>query len=224
VVTHVNGKDIVKLADFGVTKVIEKQQGEHNLATMYLTTVCGTAMYMAPEFFSENVKYTRSVDIFALGLVLKVILQYSLKHKTLTPIFKDKNRPFGQTLVYAHNNNLEEPTIVIVGEHDNVIVKGIKETIIKMTCFDSKERCQIFEVTVDLDQYIESLQHSNTSMEYLTQDVSYLTCDDEFIDDLDDDTFCNTQIQQSRSLNYDSYSLTLADIKLQHSSTKNTNK
>ncbi|PQE05601.1 kinase-like domain protein [Rutstroemia sp. NJR-2017a BBW] len=48
----------IKLADFGLSRVSED-----------LTTMCGTAAYMAPEIFRHGRSYTPAVDIWSLGLV-----------------------------------------------------------------------------------------------------------------------------------------------------------
>ncbi|PQE30141.1 kinase-like domain protein [Rutstroemia sp. NJR-2017a WRK4] len=48
----------VKLADFGLSRASED-----------LTTICGTAVYMAPEIFHHGRSYTPAVDVWSLGLV-----------------------------------------------------------------------------------------------------------------------------------------------------------
>ena len=62
-------KDLsVKLADFGLAKIIGEQS--------FTTTLCGTPSYVAPEIL-ENTKhrrYTRAVDVWSLGVVLYICL------------------------------------------------------------------------------------------------------------------------------------------------------
>ncbi|ESZ98860.1 hypothetical protein SBOR_0718 [Sclerotinia borealis F-4128] len=58
----------VKLADFGLSKII----GEAS----FTTSLCGTPSYVAPEILQDNNhrRYTRAVDIWALGVVLYICL------------------------------------------------------------------------------------------------------------------------------------------------------
>lgn len=58
----------VKLADFGLAKII----GEES----YTTTLCGTPSYVAPEILKQTAhrRYTRSVDVWSLGVVLYICL------------------------------------------------------------------------------------------------------------------------------------------------------
>ena len=62
-----------KLCDFGWSTITDEQW----------STFCGTLEYIAPEMF-ENQKYSFSVDIWGLGIIL-----YELFHKK-SP-FKDDN-------------------------------------------------------------------------------------------------------------------------------------
>ncbi|KAF3481743.1 serine/threonine-protein kinase chk2 [Arthroderma uncinatum] len=63
-------KDLsVKLADFGLAKIIGEQS--------FTTTLCGTPGYVAPEILEDHPAqrmYTRAVDIWSLGVVLYICL------------------------------------------------------------------------------------------------------------------------------------------------------
>ena len=74
-----HGEDIVKLADFGVSRLLDEN-------TM-MSTNCGSQYFMAPELSvdSARIKYDASVDVFALGLVNMVLLQ-SASHPDLLPL------------------------------------------------------------------------------------------------------------------------------------------
>ena len=58
----------VKLADFGLAKIIGEQS--------FTTTLCGTPSYVAPEILEESNhrKYTHAVDVWSLGVVLYICL------------------------------------------------------------------------------------------------------------------------------------------------------
>ncbi|ERF71301.1 hypothetical protein EPUS_03455 [Endocarpon pusillum Z07020] len=58
----------VKLADFGLAKIIGEQS--------FTTTLCGTPSYVAPEILAQTRqrKYTRAVDVWSLGVVLYICL------------------------------------------------------------------------------------------------------------------------------------------------------
>ena len=71
-VTKINDKYVVKLTDFGLSKLLE-----HTSESM-LTHV-GTKCYQAPELFDRE-KYTYAADIFSLGLMIFVIFNYGPDH------------------------------------------------------------------------------------------------------------------------------------------------
>ncbi|KAI9501901.1 kinase-like domain-containing protein, partial [Coemansia spiralis] len=58
----------IKLADFGLAKIV----GEH----MFMKTVCGTPMYVAPEVLTvrQQGMYDNLVDVWSLGVVLYICL------------------------------------------------------------------------------------------------------------------------------------------------------
>jgi serine/threonine protein kinase len=58
------GIGVVKIADFGLSKVVWDEQ------TM---TPCGTVGYTAPEIVKDE-RYSKSVDMWALGCVLYTLL------------------------------------------------------------------------------------------------------------------------------------------------------
>ena len=75
------GKVSVKIADFGLSKITDAPDlGQTHL----FTTQAGTPGFMAPEFFNRE-PYTKSVDVFALGLVYISMIKFKRGDKKLIP-------------------------------------------------------------------------------------------------------------------------------------------
>ena len=88
-VTHEDGKDVVKVTDFGVAKLIlDSPLGKTAAAASnFMQTFAGTPSFMAPEFFDseKTLQYGAYVDIFSLGLVLQTLLNFSEENKSTLP-------------------------------------------------------------------------------------------------------------------------------------------
>ncbi len=69
----VDKNDRVKLADMGLAKVLVPNDTLSDISQLYLTTLCGTRPYMAPEVFLGH--YDLPCDIFSMGLVMYVICE-----------------------------------------------------------------------------------------------------------------------------------------------------
>ena len=88
------GQLVVKLTDFGSAKHLEET---------LMGTLCGTQTFWAPEILPQQgrVVYTKAVDIYSLGLVFLVILNFKKGDKTLEPkIGKFNNLIFTQSLAF----------------------------------------------------------------------------------------------------------------------------
>jgi len=59
---------VCKLSDFGTTK------GVNMLATLLVTSGCGTPIYMAPEILENQPKYTNKVDVYSFGIMIASII------------------------------------------------------------------------------------------------------------------------------------------------------
>merc|ERR1719323_2716951 len=57
--------NVVKIADFGISKVLKEQ--EH-----YINTVCGTLTYLAPEVLKRE-PYQKSVDCWSIGVIMYIL-------------------------------------------------------------------------------------------------------------------------------------------------------
>ena len=60
---------IIKLADFGLCKIL----AERNSSTV--SSNVGTRAFMAPEFWTNSVRYHMDVDVYAAGLTFTAMLQ-----------------------------------------------------------------------------------------------------------------------------------------------------
>lgn len=60
--------DVIKVADFGLAKVID------NPHDRTMSTTCGTPGYVAPEILEQRGGYGSEVDIWSLGVILYVLL------------------------------------------------------------------------------------------------------------------------------------------------------
>ena len=67
----VDDAENLKIADGGIAKALCDEQGTS--VQEYMQTVAGTLLYMAPEVWEGH--YTRSSDVFSLGLVMFVICE-----------------------------------------------------------------------------------------------------------------------------------------------------
>ena len=75
------GQAIVKIADFGLSKIVESGGPMKSLTT----TKAGTPGFMAPEFFLKTT-HGKSVDVFALGLVCLAMLTFRPGDTNLVPM------------------------------------------------------------------------------------------------------------------------------------------
>ena len=90
VITKGTQRDSAKLTDFGLAKMYDSSISDGSSA-FYLKqnrTEAGTPLYMAPEFYlkeGNRVNYTATVDIFSLGLLFDVIMEYGADHRSTFP-------------------------------------------------------------------------------------------------------------------------------------------
>ncbi len=69
----VDGKNELKIADVGISKVLFSEEAKTDVKSLYMKTMAGTYSYMAPEVF-EN-RYTMKSDVFSMGLIMFVICE-----------------------------------------------------------------------------------------------------------------------------------------------------
>ena len=73
----------VKIADFGLSKIVWADQ---------TATPCGTVGYTAPEIVKDE-RYSKSVDMWAMGCVLYTLLCGCKFLSSLVPLFYHHTAP-----------------------------------------------------------------------------------------------------------------------------------
>lgn len=96
----------LKIADFGFARDLSGDQGDGLLATR-----CGTVPYMAPEIFLSKEYSGQSVDLFAAGIILFVMVAqhqpFSSAQETDTfykCYFKNRSDIFWKTMLGKHGD------------------------------------------------------------------------------------------------------------------------
>lgn len=90
-----NDETLVKISDFGLSKIMEERD--------FMTTLCGTLTYIAPEILVSNSEYSVQVDVWSLG----VILYYMVC--TEYPFFEKERNKLCQLIVkgkYSFNDRI----------------------------------------------------------------------------------------------------------------------
>lgn len=116
----------VKIGDFSLCRILHSPESQ----VSHLTSRAGTAMYMAPEVFTND--YSFQADYFSLGLIIWEVCQ---------PIKPDKLRNLFDRLV----NDKEESLIIV-----NPASPWIKELILQLTNRKKSERTASLETIVGL--------------------------------------------------------------------------
>ena len=133
----------IKLCDFGFSAIIPKKK---NGKAKYLTGLCGTEEYTAPEILENKPYDGEKIDIFSLGVILfnlrvcsfgfttAEIPRYSLNiQDKMYKYIKEKNYPLYWKLLGIYVNL-------------NGISKEFKNLYLKMVAYNPKERPTIDEI------------------------------------------------------------------------------
>eukprot|EP01052_Picozoa_sp_SAG31_P008175 SAG31_NODE_406_length_16063_cov_22.636056_7_plen_424_part_00 len=124
-----NSDTNIKLIDFGMSN-IKDGNGQ-------FISKCGTPVYMAPEMFDEHPKYNESVDVWAVGVLLYIMLSGAL------PFYSDDPTEFAAVLKDAEAN-------LIFHDEDWVGVSEPAKTLIrKILVSDPTQRLSTTEVMAD---------------------------------------------------------------------------
>ena len=157
---------LLKLSDFDLSKFIGSEEAS------FMSSNIGTAAFMAPEFWnvatSENLEYTRSVDIFATGLVYLSMLQ-AQQDCTLKPSLEDdaatdeERCQFIGLAMQMRKQNLHEPfKVAFMKLTDKVHIRRIKQLICHMASIEYLNRPDTDQVC----QIIHQVSFSRIIIEY----------------------------------------------------------
>lgn len=172
----VSDKGEYKIGDFGISKVLKDNSKAESLK--------GTPNFLAPEVYLGKERYTKSVDLYSLGIILYRLLNYGrnpfLPHFPKQYFAQDEDRAFEERM------SGKIPDLPTLGgkEIGNVIVRTIS---------NSTERFQT------ADEFIKSLNDavSRTSAEKLNESTKF---------SIDSSAYAQTEPQQKQ------YSTTIGEI------------
>ena len=150
----VSGNGDYKIGDFGVSKVLKDSSKAESLK--------GTPNFIAPEVYLGKSGYTKSVDLYSLGIVLYRFLNYS--RNPFLPRFPEQYYAQDEDNAFEARMRGEIPDLPSLGgeEIGRVVVKAIS---------GSQERYQT------ADEFIEALESAieKTQVEVLEEGVGFET-------------------------------------------------
>ena len=150
----VSDKGEYKIGDFGVSKVLKDSSKAESLK--------GTPNFLAPEVYLGKESYTKSVDLYSLGIVLYRLLNYS--RNPFLPRFPEQYFAQDEDRAFEERMSGKTPTLPSLGgeEIGRVVVKSIS---------NSAERFQT------AGEFIEALENAirKTSSEKLDESTKFST-------------------------------------------------
>ena len=148
----VSDKGEYKIGDFGVSKVLKDSSKAESLK--------GTPNFLAPEVYLGKESYTKSVDLYSLGIVLYRLLNYS--RNPFLPRFPEQYFAQDEDRAFEERMSGKTPTLPSLGgeEIGRVVVKAIS---------NSAERFQT------AGEFIEALEDAikKTSSEKLDESTKF---------------------------------------------------
>ncbi|KAM6323906.1 serine/threonine-protein kinase PDIK1L-like [Aegotheles albertisi] len=149
-ISHKCGSPIVKVADFGLSKVC---QGKGNVNQQRFSSVCGSNFYMAPEVWEG--RYTAKADIFALGIIFWAMVERitfrerdTEKELLGTYICQGKELiPLGEALLENPNMKLQIPL-----KNKKSMPEDLCELLHDMLAFNPKKRLDAFQLEIRIRQ------------------------------------------------------------------------
>ncbi|KAM4842023.1 serine/threonine-protein kinase 35 isoform 1-T2 [Thomomys bottae] len=162
-ITERSGTPILKVADFGLSKVCagltprgkEGNQDNKNVNVnkYWLSSACGSDFYMAPEVWEGH--YTAKADIFALGIIIWAMIERitfidsETKKELLGTYIKQGTEivPVGEALLENPKMELHIPQ-----KRRTSMSEGIKQLLKDMLAANPQDRPDAFELETRMDQ------------------------------------------------------------------------
>ncbi|XP_066240351.1 serine/threonine-protein kinase 35 [Saccopteryx leptura] len=162
-ITERSGAPVLKVADFGLSKVCaglaprgkEGSQDSKNVNVnkYWLSSACGSDFYMAPEVWEGH--YTAKADIFALGIIIWAMIERitfidsETKKELLGTYIKQGTEivPVGEALL--ENPKME---LLIPQKRRTSMSEGVKQLLKDMLAANPQDRPDAFELETRMDQ------------------------------------------------------------------------
>ncbi|KAM5245689.1 serine/threonine-protein kinase 35 [Ctenodactylus gundi] len=162
-ITERSGTPVLKVADFGLSKVCaglapRGKEGTHNNKNVnvnkyWLSSACGSDFYMAPEVWEGH--YTAKADIFALGIIIWAMIERitfidsETKKELLGTYIKQGTEivPVGEALLENPKMELHIPQ-----KRRTSMSEGIKQLLKDMLAANPQDRPDAFELETRMDQ------------------------------------------------------------------------
>ncbi|KAM5134774.1 serine/threonine-protein kinase 35 isoform 1-T2 [Mantella aurantiaca] len=166
-ITERSGSPVLKVADFGLSKVCaglasrgKETTGEGvnenrtvNVNKYWLSSACGSDFYMAPEVWEGH--YTAKADIFALGIIIWAMIERitfvdaETKKELLGTYIKQGSEivPVGEALLENPKMELHIPQ-----KRRTSMSEGIRQLLKDMLAANPQDRPDAFELETRMDQ------------------------------------------------------------------------
>ncbi|CAL8274324.1 unnamed protein product [Boreogadus saida] len=169
-ISEKSGTPVLKVADFGLSKVCAGLGGSaacagkdgednhnknrtSNINKYWLSSACGSDFFMAPEVWEGH--YTAKADIFALGIIIWAMLE------RITFIDAESKRELlgtyvrqGEDIVPVGEALLENPKMVlhIPQRRRSSMSEGVKQLLMDMLAVNPQDRPDAFQLQARVDQ------------------------------------------------------------------------
>ncbi|XP_053309744.1 serine/threonine-protein kinase 35 [Spea bombifrons] len=166
-ITERSGSPVLKVADFGLSKVCAglaprgkdstgdggSENKAFNINKFWLSSACGSDFYMAPEVWEGH--YTAKADIFALGIIIWAMIERitfvdaETKKELLGTYIKQGSEivPVGEALLENPKMELHIPQ-----KRRTSMSEGIRRLLKDMLAVNPQDRPDAFELETRMDQ------------------------------------------------------------------------
>ena len=153
-----NGRALIKLADFGLSKILDPDS-----LTSAMSSNVGTLWFKAPEFWDnkpeEKLRYHRNIDVYAAGLTFTAMLQARPGRKLVPKVEGslqscEHKMPIGLAAFTRIVSKQPDLIVVEIKATDDKLTKTVKKLIRGMTHMSAKNRMSASTVQKEFDQMV----------------------------------------------------------------------